>query len=275
MLEATQKTLTSLDTTKLHVQVWLPEGTPRAQIALVHGWSDHSGRYQNLVNKVVPEGIAVHAIDLRGHGMSGGQRGHVHQWADYRNDVWALLDSMDLSVPTFLMGHSMGGLIVLDYMIHHPDTALRGLITSSPLLSPPNVSPVLVKLGQILSRIAPTFSLNPGASADTISRDKAVVEAYVNDPLVHSRATPRMSTEMEATRLFVHANLDAIKMPYLLVYGSADGLVPPDMSREAFEHVASSDKTRHEYEGAYHEVMNDINKDDVLRDIVEWLNAHI
>lgn len=268
----------SADGTRLFYQAWQPANTPaRACIALVHGWSDHSGRYMNLVNHVVPQGYAVYALDLRGHGNSEGGRGHVQQWADYRNDVHGFLAKVSTAHPTlprFLMGHSMGGLVVLEYAIHHPNAGLAGLIASAPLLSEPNISPVLVALADILSNIVPALSISPGADANTISRDPAVVQAYLADPLVHGRATPRAATEGKKARAFVQQNADAIRVPFLLFYGDADALVPPQTSREVFGKISSPDKTRHEYVGGYHEMLNDTDKAQVLADVSAWLHQH-
>lgn len=267
----------SADGTQLHVQSWLPQHT-RAVVGVVHGWSDHSGRYGNVVDALTPHGCGVYAVDLRGHGLSEGQRGHINTWDEYRGDVHAFLDLLEATypdTPLFLMGHSTGGLIVLEYAIHHPARRLNGLIASAPLLAEPNVPGVVKLLGRVLSRVAPSFSLDPNADPNTISRDPAVVAAYKSDPLAHSRATPRLSTEMSAARDFVLANLDGITYPFLLMYGSADGLVPPHISREMFAHVGAADKTRHEYDGGYHELFNDLCKDEMLGDLVAWLDAHV
>lgn len=268
-----------MDTTSLHYQSWQPdENEPAAIVALVHGWSDHSGRYMNIVDHLVPHQFAIYALDLRGHGKSEGQRGHINSWDEYRNDIVTfvrLLNRLYPTTPIFLMGHSMGGLIVLDYIIHHPGTPLTGLIVSSPLISPPKVSPVIWQIGRLLSNIYPNLSLNPGSDPHTISRDLSVVDRYMNDPLVHQKGTPRTSTEIERTRKFVLANADAIELPFLMLYGEADGLIPPHFNTALFERVTSGDKTCHTYEGGYHETFNDICKDDVLADLLGWLKKHL
>jgi alpha-beta hydrolase superfamily lysophospholipase len=266
MAEHRSEYLHSEDGTRLHVQSWLPAGGVRAGVAIVHGWSDHGGRYGNVVEHLLPHGYAVYALDLRGHGLSDGQRGHIGAWDEYRQDVHTLVTRLEREqsgAPLFLMGHSMGGLTVMEYAIHHPTRRLNGLVASSPLLAEPNVPGVLKLAGRVLSRVAPSFSLNPGADAATISRDPAVVAAYERDPLVHARATPRFSTEMSAAQEFV-----------LLLYGSDDQLVPPHVSRAMFAQVGAADKTRHEYDGGYHELFNDFVKAQMLEDLLTWLDAH-
>lgn len=271
--------LRSLDGTALQYQVWLPEDTPpRAVVSIVPGWSDHSGRYQTVVDALVPAGIGVYAVDLRGHGHSAGKRGHINSWEDYRGDAYALVGMVreqHPDIPRFLFGHSMGGLVTLDFVIHHPEQGLRGLICSAPFLASANVSPVMAFLGRALSRVYPNLSLDPGAAPGSISRDPAVIAENDADPLAHNLATPRLSTEINATQAFVLGNLDAVRLPYLLMLGSADPLVPPHVSRDKFKDIGSEDKTIHEYEGAYHEVFNDYGKEQFMSDLIVWINAHI
>jgi alpha-beta hydrolase superfamily lysophospholipase len=274
--------LHSFDGTRLFMQSWMPDDAPRAVVAVVPGWSDHSGRYGNLVEALVPQKIGVYGLDLRGHGQSDGQRGHVNQWDEYLHDVHTYLNKLEQDypdTPLFLMGHSMGGLVVMSYAIHHPDRKLYGIVVSSPLLAEPNVSPVIGALTRglsgVLSRVAPRLSLDPGTDPNAVSRDPEVVARYEADPLGHNRATPRFAVEMRKTQQFILANLDAICYPLLLFYGSDDALVPPHVSREIFALVGAADKTRHEYADNRHEPINDLDKERVLSDIAAWLFARI
>lgn len=270
--------LRSTDGTELHLQHWQPDAQrPRAVVGIIHGWSDHGGRYKHVVEHFVPAGLAVYALDLRGHGKSDGQRGHVDRWADYRADAGtfiSLLESRLPETPIFIMGHSMGGLVLLEYAVHHPKHDLNGIIASSPLLSKPNVMPGLTQIGRVLSRLVPRFSINPGASKNTLSRDPTTAIKYEKDPLVHQRVSARASVEMSGAQDFTLDNLDAVRYPLLLMYGDDDQLVPPHMNRETFEHIGAADKTRHEYEGGYHELFNDIIREQVLADTLDWINNH-
>src|SRR5579863_7569397 len=122
---------------ELAYQRWLPEGTPRAALIIVHGFGEHGGRYMNIVGRLVPTGYAVYALDNRGHGRSPGQRGHINDWSEFRDDLGAfvaLVSTEQAGHPLFLLGHSMGGLIVLEYAERHPE-GLRGVIASAPLLA--------------------------------------------------------------------------------------------------------------------------------------------
>ena len=232
----------------------------------------------NLVNGVLPHNFGVYAVDLRGNGESDGQRGHINAWADYRDDIHMFLTAVvhqHKDVPVFLLGHSMGGLAVMDYIIHHPDAPIHGLIVSSPLLSDPDVSQFLLFLLPRIAKLMPKFSLNPGVDWTTVSRDSEWVEFVRNDPHTHERTTPRTGTELVKTRDAVLENLNWITLPFLLVYGSADRLVPPEMTRDMFEQVASADKTQFEYESSYHEVHNDLDKERLLNDLCAWIIARL
>jgi len=262
---------------ELYYQRWRPEGEPKAVLAIVHGFGEHSGRYDNVVNWLVPKGYAIYAFDLRGHGRSPGQRSYINRWAEYREDVRAFLtfvQEQEPGRPLFLMGHSMGGLIVLEYTLHYPE-GLQGVIGSGPALAQTGVSPLLMALGRFLSRIWPRFTLETNLDATTISRDPAVVEAYVNDPLVHSVATARLGEEMSKAMAWVNDHAADLRVPLLILQGGADRLVSPEASRAFFERVASEDKTFHEYEGYYHEPHNDVGKERPLADLEAWLEEHL
>lgn len=261
----------------LFYQRWQPEGTPRAILAIVHGFGEHSGRYPNVVNYFVPRGYAVYGFDHRGHGRSPGTRGHINQWSEFRDDVRAFVQlaaAQEPNRPMFLLGHSLGGLIALEYVLHDPK-GLRGVIASSPLLVQAGLSPVAVAMGKILSRVAPGVPVKTGLDASTISRDPAVVKAYQEDPLVHSFGTPRLSTEITAAQNWTNAHAGDLNLPLLLIVGSEDKLVPPEGGRRFFDAVTYADKQKLDYPGAYHETHNDIIAPQVMADVERWLEAHL
>jgi alpha-beta hydrolase superfamily lysophospholipase len=261
----------------LYYQGWRPDGTPRAALAVVHGFGEHSGRYGNVVDRLVPQGYAVYGFDLRGHGRSPGQRGFIESFAQLRADIHgflALVRAEEPGHPVFLLGHSQGGLDVLDYVLHHPD-GLAGVIASGPVLCPPGISAFLIRLSKLLSKIWPRFSLEVGLDVDALSRDRAVVDAYVNDPLVHGKGTPRLGAEVAAATEWTQAHAADMALPLLIVHGGADRICPAEASREFFEKVPSADKERHEYEGYYHEIFNDVGKEQVLADVEAWLERHL
>jgi alpha-beta hydrolase superfamily lysophospholipase len=230
---------------KLIYQSWEPEAAPDTVLAIVHGFGEHSGRYANLVDRLVPRGHAIYALDLRGHGRSPGQRGHINTWAEYRGDVQAFLratagDRPDC--PRFLVGHSMGALIVLDYVIHEPES-LAGVVSSGTPIDPVGVAkPHLVAIARLLSRVWPTVPMDTGLEAAALSRDPEVVRAYEEDPLVHSTATVRWGTESLRSVERIKAHATEVTVPLLMIHGESDRLAAVNGARAFFEQVASTDK---------------------------------
>src|SRR5665647_531066 len=244
----------------LFVQSWQPAGAIRGAVAIVHGIGEHSGRYSYLVERLAERGFAVAALDNRGHGRSGGTPGHIDSWSEYREDVRAFLryvSAQFMGMPLFLYGHSLGALIVTDYVLFHPD-GLDGLIVSgNPLHPTGSAKPVLVMLARILSRYKPKISFQLGLDDDALSRDPEVVKAYREDPLVHRSVTARWGTETLAAIDRVRARASEIRLPLLILHGGADRINSPEGSRELFNLVSSADKQLRVYPGGYHEPHND------------------
>jgi len=276
-MKHTEGTFTGCGRLQLYAQCWRPEGKARATLAIVHGFGEHSGRYGNVVNWFAPRGHVVCALDMRGMGRSPGPRGHINDWMELRGDTRAFLQwvrAQDANLPLFLLGHSQGGLVVLDYALHYPE-GLAGVVASGPTLGRLPVSPLLIGLARLLSGVWPRFTQDVKLDATALSRDPAVPAAYVSDPLVHGQATARLGTELLKTIEWVQAHAADVQVPCLIVHGGADRLVPPEGSRIFFEKMTLADKTRYEYEGYYHEVYNDVGKERVLADVEAWLERHM
>ena len=276
-MKHSESTFKGSENLPLYYQSWQPEGDTKAVMAIVHGFGEHSGRYMNVVNKLVPAGYAVYGFDHRGHGKSPGQRGHISRWNEFTEDVRRFLEIVQeeqKGKALFLYGHSLGGLIVLDYVIANPK-GLKGVIASGPLLSQPGISPVLLLLSKVMSRIWPGFSIDTKLDVNTISRDPEVIKAYEQDPLVHSLASARFGTEISAATEWTQAHADKITLPLLIVHGAADVLVEPQGSAEFFDKVTFADKERIVYPEGRHESHNDIDREKVLQDIFIWLEKHI
>jgi len=262
---------------ELYYQSWRAEGKSLAVLAIIHGFGEHSGRYTNVVNHLIPKGYAVFGFDLRGHGRSPGQRGHINSWDEYREDVRAFLQMTsrrEPNQPVFMLGHSMGALIALDYVLRD-SAGLRGAIISGAPLEPVGVAkPFLVMLARVLSRVWPRFSLPLGLDAKGISRDPDVVKAYEADPLVHGKTTVRWGTEILQTIEWAKAHAAEVNIPILLIHGGSDPLNSPDGTRNFFEKVISPDKEMKVYLGSYHEAHNDLDYGQVMNDIAQWLERH-
>jgi alpha-beta hydrolase superfamily lysophospholipase len=260
----------------LYEQAWLPDDETRAAIALVHGLGEHSSRYGEVTDALVPHGFAFYSFDLRGHGRSPGARGHIMSWAQYREDVRRLVRRVGREqpdVPLFLYGHSMGGLIVLEYALRDP-SGVQGVIASAPALGIGPVSPFLQGLGRVLSRLYPRFSLEVRFADDHLTRDPEVAAAYENDHLLHSRVSARLYTEIAAAMAWTQANAARWQLPLLIVHGDEDRVVPIESSRQFFERVPIADKEYRLVHGGYHEPHNDLDRQQVLKDITEWLERH-
>lgn len=268
-------TLKSTDGLDLYWQAWKPDGACKAVWAIVHGYGEHSGRYLNPVNYFVPRGYALYAYDLRGHGKSPGPRGHIQRFAEYLADTDAFVKFVRRQEPDrqiFLVGHSLGGLIVSAYVEEHGAGDLSGLIMSSAFLGFKMQVPAgKAALGRVMSRLMPALTMKNDLSAEALSHDPAVVAAYDTDSLNHHVATARFFTEVTDAQARALARAETVRLPLLVVYAGADQIVDPDCSRVFFERAASADKTAHCYDGYYHEIFNEVGRADVFQDIERWL----
>ncbi|MFP4477738.1 MAG: lysophospholipase [Desulfatibacillaceae bacterium] len=256
---------------------WRPEGESRDVVVIVHGFGEHGGRYPHLVEALVSRGFEVWAMDHRGHGRSFGKRGHVDRWTDYTGDLGAFLDLVRDragNLPLFLLGHSMGGLVTINYVLENARD-ITGVILSGPALTQGAVSPALIAISRVLSRLWPTFSVDTGMEEDAVSRDRAVVQAYANDPFVHSLATARMGTEMARAIRDAMDGAGKWRLPLLLVQGGDDRLIPPEYSREFFSRIRSEDRTHKEYDGYYHETHNDLGWERPVSDMAAWIEERM
>ena len=262
----------------IYYQCWLPEGEPRAVLLIVHGLAEHSGRYMNVVNAFVPLGYAVYGVDHVGHGKSSGTRVYVERFEDYTETLKIYFDMVcrwQPDKPIFLVGHSMGGLIGADYLLSH-QAELTGAVLSGPAVKVHDtVSPAAIFVGKVISVLMPKLGLI-GLEAEGVSRDPAVVQAYVTDPLVcRGKVTARLSAELVKAIQLVTAEATKITLPILIVQGGADKLVDPKGAQMLYDAVSSADKTIKIYDGLYHEVFNEPEHDQVLGDIKGWLETHL
>ena len=260
----------------LYYQSWLPDGAPRAILLVVHGLAEHSGRYMNLVNRFVPLGYAVYSFDQRGHGKSEGLRGHVERFSYYLNDLRAFLDMVRSEHPDakiFLVGHSMGGTVAIAYSVHHQDE-LDGLILSGAILKvDASLSPMLIMVGKALSVVLPKSGVMV-LDASAISQDQAVVDAYVNDPLVYrGKIRARLGAELMRMTQELPGQTPRIVLPILIMHGTADRLCDPEGSVAVCGQVGSNDKTLKLYDGFYHEIFNEPGREQAFADMEVWLAA--
>jgi len=261
--------------TRLFYRHARPAAGTRAVVVALHGLGDHSGLYPMLPDALLPRGIELFAPDLRGNGRSPGQRGYLQSWDELREDLSRLVTRARAERPAvalFLLGSSLGGLVVLDYALHRPE-GIRGVIAVAPPLGDLGVPAPLLALGRVLSRIWPRFSLETGMDLSGLARDPGIAERVLGDPLFHRRGTARLSTEVTATIAGLQAGAARYPVPVLVLHGGADRMVPPDGSRRFIAGVGHPDKRLIEYPGAYHALLADIGGERVLADLGEWLDA--
>lgn len=269
---------TGVHGTRIVYDVWTPENTPTGVVVLAHGLAEHAGRYRHVIERLGSLGLVVYAPDHRGHGRSGGKRVTLAAWSDFTDDLHTLFGIAADEYPdkrTFLLGHSMGGAIALSYALDH-QADLDGLMLSGPAVVPSVGQPkALVAVGKILGRLipaAPVLKLDP----NLVSRDKTVVDAYVADPLgYHGSVTAGLAAAMLGAGDTFPARLPSLTIPVLLQHGTADGLADVSGSELIAELAGSDDLTLKKYDGLFHEVFNEPEKERVLDDLIAWLRPRV
>ncbi len=269
--------VTTSDGLRLYAEIWLPDGQPKGMLTYSHGIGEYLGRYGYLAEKLASAGYGFAMVDLRGHGRSPGKRGHIMHFEDYHRDFAAgqqVGREVAPGVAQFFGGHSLGGLIALNLAVENPD-GYRGVIASGPGLrlgfEPPAWK---VSLGRVLSNVTPGLMMTSELDVSNLSHDRAIVDAYVADPLVHDHVSTRWYTEFVAAQETTMARAPALKLPLLLMQGAEDRLVSVAATCEFYEAAGSADKTLKVYEGLYHEVFNELERDRVIADLIAWLDVH-
>jgi alpha-beta hydrolase superfamily lysophospholipase len=256
-------------------QAWLPEAPPRAVVVISHGLAEHSGRYAALASCLVDKGFAVYALDDRGHGRSGGPRANIERFDYLVSDLGSFVGRAQRQhpgAPVILLGHSMGGAVALGCALKYHD-ALRALVLSAPALAiaePPSLAKRLtVKALSSLSPDTGVMTIPPRA----VSRDPAIVRAYESDPLVFHGAIPaRTVAELLEAMAQLQQKAHELRLPVLIQHGSADELVPLSATHPVYQHLGlAKRRTLQIYDGLYHEVYNEPEKDRVIADLVSWL----
>jgi acylglycerol lipase len=259
----------------LHGQAWLPERAPRAIIVVSHGLAEHGGRYSELASRLVGKGYAVYALDHRGHGRSSGQRANIDRFDYLVSDLGTFIGRAQREhpdTPVILLGHSMGGAIALACALKH-HRVLRALVLSAPALSAgESVSALKLWAVKLLSSVSP----NTGAlklPATAVSRDPAVVHAYESDPLVYHGSIPaRTLAELLQAMQQLQQKAHELRIPVLIQHGTADSLVPLAAMHPIYQHLGvAKSRTLLVYEGLYHEVYNEPERDRVIGDLEAWL----
>jgi alpha-beta hydrolase superfamily lysophospholipase len=270
---------TGADQLKIYGQVWqpLPGNETHAVIALVHGMGEHSGRYRRFAEILTTKGISVITFDQRGHGKSEGTKGHITHFNQLLDGVDELLERTRLQFkdkPVFLYGHSMGGNVVLNYALKKPHK-VKGMIVSAPWLRLAFEPPVFkVKLARLMRNLYPGFTQGSGLKTEHLSRDKDVVKAYEKDRYVHDRISAACFVNLYEAGLYALQHANELKVPSLLMHGSADKITSFEASDD-FAQKARVVCDFKSWEGLYHELHNEPEKEEVLQHVADWINNQL
>lgn len=250
----------------------------KAHVLIIHGLVEHAGRYKHVVKTFTERGFAVHMMDLRGHGKSEGVRGYINTFSDYVSDIkrfHAMVRSKFPGEKLFLLGHSLGGLIVTSYVILQ-QAELSGIILSGAGLKlGPNFPKILVFLAPFIAKWFPLIRIAK-VNPKYISQDPHVVKAYIQDPLVFMKGPPaKTGSEGLLAIERVQTCMEEFRLPVLILHGADDKIAEPDGSKDLFERASSTDKSFRLYPGLYHEIFNEPSKEEILAEVIHWLEERI
>jgi alpha-beta hydrolase superfamily lysophospholipase len=261
--------------TEFFGQYWKAKET-KAVVVLVHGMGEHSTRYVHLAKKLTSNNFSVVAFDHFGHGKTAGKRGHNPSFKAVLESVKKTIEKakeLFPNKPIFLYGHSMGGNVVVNYDLKQKDT-IRGIIATSPFLKlafePPKIK---LAVGKLLQKIAPSITMGNELDANDISRDEIEVDKYINDPLVHSKISPNFSLTFIETGKWAIENANKLKTNMYLLHGTDDKIIDYKGTQEFANNTEKA--TLKLYKGGYHELHNDLCKEEMLQDVVDWLNSQL
>lgn len=251
---------------------------PTALVVILHGYGEHSGRYLHVVETLVQRGFAVLRYDMRGHGRSGGRRGFVDVFGDYLEDLERMLAIGRRSAPSrplYLLAHSHGGLVALRRLVDRDDD-IAGAILSAPYVAafrpPPRAA---VSAIHAVGRVLPRLRIPFGRRVERLTHDPAMQAETGRDPLRTPVATPRWYAEMRATQELVQRRAAGLRLPLLVLLAGDDTVTASASVERAFEQIASDDVTVITYPGQRHELFNEVERDEVLADVVAWIEQRL
>ncbi|MGM0901195.1 MAG: alpha/beta hydrolase [Bacillota bacterium] len=250
-----------------------PRTKSKAAVILIHGFGDHSGGLQNLSTSMVKNKYTVYAVDLRGHGKSSGKRGFIRSWSEFRGDIHELRKLVAIEepkLPLYIIGHSMGGVIALDYTLKHSE-GIAGVVAISPGISYEPTA--FERFGVLLmGKLKPDLSITKSGNFQLQAKDPALQAKYNPEGLRHNTATPGLGRGLLHASKRVMNNALSIKVPLLLQYGLDDKITPPKKLNKFFEQVGSKDKQVLEYAYARHRPFDEVGREKFLGDLINWLD---
>ena len=271
-----ERTFEGVAGVKIALRSWRPEGEGRGIVILIHGFNSHSGYMEWPAEQFAKNGLAAYALDLRGRGKSEGERFYVERFSDWLGDVDRLVEIARMEnpgLPVCVLGHSVGGVIASSYVFEH-QPEIAGLICESFALDVglPQLAQLALEGASHLIPHLPVYSLKN----EIFSRNPDVVAQMNNDPLIANEKQPaETASEVLKAAARLKENMPKFNVPVFIIHGTADKATRPEGSRYFFDHVGSEDKTLKLYEGHYHDLLNDIDKEIVMADILAWVNERI
>lgn len=257
----------------LYYQHWKVED-PKAVLVFIHGMAEHSDRYHYPVGYFSKRDFSIYAMDLRGHGESEGKRAYAERFGDFLEDIRLFLEKIKKENPKkklFLIGHSFGGQLVLNYGVHFPK-GLEGIIVSSPNISLKLKIPFIKRLmAPVLSSLIPTLTLKNEIDPSLVCHNLEVVEAYRTDPKVGRKITARLGDLVLANQQIIMDLALRFHTPCFLMHAGDDQICSPEGTKEFFDKIPIKDKMLKIYDGLYHELFNELEREKVFNDMENWL----
>lgn len=270
---------TSKDGTRLYWRLTQPEGAPRAHVALVHGYGDHSARYRFLTEHLVGEGYAVHGFDYRGHGRADGRRGWARRWPDFLDDLdafWARVQRTAGDAKTFVFSHSHGGLMTVHALARGGLRGAHGVVMSAPYFELAIKAPFLkLMAARLMAPVAGWLPIATELTPAHLTRDEAVQRETAEDPLYGRVVTPGWFTQSLEAQAEVPRLAPKVTQPLFALWGAEDGVAASAAARTFVERAGSTDKQTREYPGMRHEPFNETGREQVFQDIAGWISAHL
>lgn len=261
---------------ELFYRVFKPKGALKAAVIVVHGHGDHSGGLQNLSECLVEHKYIVYAFDLRGHGKSSGTRGFIRTWEEYRGDLHEfhkLVASEVPELPLYIVAHSLGGVISLDYSLYH-GTDIAGLIAIAPAISY-EVKPTEKLLISLMGKLKPDYTIEKSSNLQLLTQDPEMISRLNSDSLRHNVVTPGLGRGLIQTLPRLMNEAQSIKIPFLLQYGLDDEITLSTKLRQFFNTIGSQDKQKFEYDYMRHRPFDDLDRKQFFVDMIGWLNMRV
>ncbi len=272
-MEASERFIINSSGKKIFFREWEIKGQPKKNILIIHGLGEHSGRYKEFAEFYIKKGIGMYALDLQGHGKSEGKRGHIKSFEEYLDSIENLLVFIRkkfLDIPIILFGHSLGGLIGLNFLIERESKEIESAVISSPWIETAiKVPQYLIVIQKILKRVLPSLRLSNRLISNHLSKNKDVVSEYNKDELVHNKISLSLYSEVMRSINNVKEKASRIKVKTFLYHGKSDKIISSNGTLEI-----SKQLKKHElklYKNVYHEPHNDLEREEVYQDILEFI----